>query len=201
MYTPHHFRFERNDEMVAFMKAYSFATIVTNKTDVPVATQLPFSVDNESGKIVLTSHLAMANEQAKYIENRISLVIFSEPHAYISPGHYDKRESVPTWDYMAVHAYGQARIITGEDAVLKILEQMIMNYEPGYLAQWRSLPDRYKAGMMKGIVPFEIEVSELQGQKKLSQNKTETERRRIVDALSKSDNSTERAIARHIAEL
>ncbi|WP_257088050.1 FMN-binding negative transcriptional regulator [Sphingobacterium sp. E70] len=53
------------------------------------------------------------------------MVIFSEPHAYISPMHYDKEESVPTWDYIAVHAYGTARIINNEDEKTEVLEQMI----------------------------------------------------------------------------
>ncbi len=187
--------------MVAFMKKYSFATIVTMKDNIPVATQLPFWIDDSDSGLRLISHFALANEQAKYIEENTSLVIFSEPHAYISPAHYDKKESVPTWDYMAVHAYGKAKIIAGENAVAGVLEQMIRFYEPGYLQQWESLTDKYKKGMMKGIVAFEIEVVDLQGQKKLSQNKTAAERQRISEHLEKSENTVETAIAQHIREL
>lgn len=187
--------------MVAFMKAYSFATIVTVKDNIPVATQLPFWVDDSAGKLRLISHFALANEQAKYLEGNTSLVIFSEPHAYISPAHYDKKESVPTWNYMAVHAYGQAKVIAGENAVAGVLEQTIRFYEPGYLQQWDSLPDKYKKGMMKAVVAFEIEVTDLQGQKKLSQNKTAAERQRIIEHLEKSENTVETAIARSIREL
>lgn len=184
--------------MVAFMKQYSFATIVTQKDQVPVATQLPFVVDDSTGKLVLKAHFAAANEQAKYIAQNTSLVIFAEPHAYISPVDYDKKESVPTWNYIAVHAYGKATILTDEMAVGKAMEQMIMQYEPGYLAQWNGLSDKYKTGMMKGVVAFEIEVTDLQGQKKVSQNKSAGERERISGRLENSGDALAAAIAREM---
>lgn len=201
MYAANHFQFKDNAEKIAFMKQYSFATIITVKDDLPIATQLPFFIDNSSDKVILCSHFAVANEQSKYIEANTSLVIFTEPHAYISPVHYDKRESVPTWDYIAVHAYGKAKIVDDETAKLQALEQMIQWYEKDYLQQWESLPDKFKKGLMQGIVAFELEVTDLQGQKKLSQNKTAVERKRIVEHLGKSANTTEKEIADYIKKL
>src|SRR5690606_19641905 len=115
--------------------------------------------DDSSDKLILSSHFAIANEQAKYIEANTSLIIFTEPHAYISPVHYDKQESVPTWDYIAVHAYGKAKIAEDEITKIKALEQMIRFYEKDYLQQWESLSYKFKKGMMRGIVAFEIEVT------------------------------------------
>lgn len=112
MFIPDIFKFEDSIEKIDFIKQYSFASIITVKDGIPIATHLPFAVDDSSEKLILTSHFAAANEQAKFIEENISLIIFSEPHAYISPTHYDKIESVPTWDYITVHAYGKAKIIT-----------------------------------------------------------------------------------------
>lgn len=201
MYTPNTFRFRDNKEMVAFMQRYSFATIVTVGNGIPLATQLPFFIEEQSDRLVLRSHFAIANRQATYIEQNTSLVIFSEPHAYISPAHYDKRESVPTWDYIAVHAYGKARIIKDEGAIAEMLEQMILFYEKEYLEQWKTLSDQYRKGMIKGIVAFEMEVTDLQGQQKLSQNKTETERARIAGQLEKSDSTAEKDIASYIRQL
>jgi len=198
MFTPNTFKFESEAEKVAFMKQYSFATIVTTNNNIPLATQLPFVVHENEGRLVLGAHFAAANEQAKYIEENISLVIFTEPHAYISPLHYDKRESVPTWDYITVHAYGKAKIITDEDFKFKALEQMIMFYERDYMEQWNSLSDKFKKGMIKGIVAFELEVSDLQGQKKLSQNKSQAERQRIIHQLEKSESSIETDLAKYI---
>ncbi|MGJ1237511.1 FMN-binding negative transcriptional regulator [Sphingobacterium multivorum] len=201
MYIPSHFQFQDNAEKIAFMKRYSFATIVTVKDNLPIATHLPYFIDDLSDKLLLSSHFAKANEQHKYIEENISLVIFSEPHAYISPANYDKRESVPTWDYIAVHAYGKAKILEDETAKAAVLEQMIHFYEEDYMQQWENLNDKFKKGMMKGIVGFEIEITDLQGQKKLSQNKTETEKHRIAQNLSKSINMEERVIADYIKKL
>jgi len=180
------------------MKRYSFATMVTIKDQLPIATQLPFVINDNAGRIVLSSHFALANEQAKYIESNTSLIIFSEPHAYISPAHYDKQESVPTWDYIAVHAYGKAKMLEEESAKIKVLEQMIHFYDQNYLEQWKRLSDRFKTGMLKGIAAFELEVTDLQGQKKLSQNKTVPERERITAHLEKSNNTVETELANYI---
>ncbi|WP_114792594.1 FMN-binding negative transcriptional regulator [Niabella yanshanensis] len=201
MYTPNHYKFSNNQEMIAFMKRYSFATIVTNIDQKPVATQLPFVIKDNGDRLSLSSHFARANEQALYIDKQQSLIIFSEPHAYISPAHYDKKDSVPTWDYMAVHAYGIATTIEDEAGKLKLLEQMIGFYEPAYQGQWNELPDKFKNGMLKGIVAFELEVTELQGQKKLSQNKTAAERQRIIEQLQHSDSGVARDIAAYIREV
>ncbi|MCD0472246.1 FMN-binding negative transcriptional regulator [Flavobacterium sp. JAS] len=198
MFIPNMFKFESETDKIAFMKQYSFATIITNKDNVPIATQLPFIIDERSGKLILSAHFAAANEQTKYIEANTSLVIFSEPHAYISPSHYDKEQSVPTWDYITVHAYGKAKIITDEDSKIKALEQMIQFYDKDYMKQWNTLSDKFKKGMIKGIVAFELEVSDLQGQKKLSQNKSEIERKRIIQELEQSNNTAEKDLASYI---
>lgn len=201
MYVARQFEFEDKAERIAFMKQYSFATIVTTKAGLPIATQLPFLITQNDDKLVLSAHFALANEQVSYIEENTSLVIFSEPHAYISPAHYDKVESVPTWDYVAVHAYGKARIVQEEDAKIQALEQMILFYEQGYLEQWNKLSDKFKKGMIRGIAVFDLEVTDLQAQKKVSQNKTEMERERIAVHLEKSDVSSEKAIADYIRKI
>lgn len=201
MYIPNLFQLQNKGEQIAFMKQYSFATIVTVKSEIPIATQLPFVIEEHADKLVLSSHFALANEQVNYLEETTSLVIFSEPHAYISPTHYNKRESVPTWDYLAVHAYGKAKILREESAKLNALEKMIQFYEKDYLKQWEGLSDKFRKGMMAGIVAFELAVTDLQGQKKISQNKTEIERKRIIDQLEKSENSAERDIADYIRKI
>ncbi len=200
MFIPHIFNMAQEAEKIAFMKQYSFATIITAHNNVPMATQLPFFINDSKDNLLLCAHFAIANEQAKYIEAHSSLVVFTEPHAYISPAHYDKLESVPTWDYIAVHAYGKAKIVTEEAAKIKALEQMITFYDPGYLEQWQQLSPKFKQGMMRGIVAFELEVSDVQGQQKLSQNKSVAERERIAQQLEKSDNTIEHDLARYIRD-
>jgi transcriptional regulator len=82
MYIPNQFQFKDEAEKVVFIKRYSFATIITVNDHIPIATQLPFFIDDNKDQLILSSHFAVANKQARYIEDHISL-IFSQPHAYI----------------------------------------------------------------------------------------------------------------------
>ncbi len=195
MYIPKQFEFTDKTEIVAFMKQFSFATIVTARDNKPVATHLPFVVSYENDNIVLTSHFARANNQWKDIETNDVLVIFSEPHAYISPRHYDRKQNVPTWNYLAVHAYGHGKIISDMDEVLAILEYTIMNYEATFKQQWDNLSHDYKHNLAQEIVAFNIFVTDIQATKKLSQNKTENERQTIIHSFEKSDDTNEQHIA------
>jgi transcriptional regulator len=124
-----------------------------------------------------------------------SLVIFSEPHAYISPSNDDKEQNVQLWNYLTVHCYGKGKLITETEKVLKLLENTIDNYEESYRQQWGSFSQTNKTRMMNGIVGFEILVTDFQGKKKLSQGKNQNEQSKIGVTISKSNDSTEKAIA------
>jgi len=198
MYVPQRFQFAERAEVLAFMRAYSFATIVSVGDEArPLASHLPFVVEeNADGDIVLTSHFARANAQWCALEGREILVVFAEPHAYISPRHYDKTLNVPTWNYVAVHAYARARLITDEREVFAALEKMIDQYETDYRAQWSTLPQDYKDGLAKGIMAFELRVFDLLASRKLSQNKTTQERERIAHALEQSPDTSAQTIGK-----
>ncbi|HEV7330173.1 MAG TPA: FMN-binding negative transcriptional regulator [Flavisolibacter sp.] len=200
MYVPNHYMVSEKEEIVAFMKQYSFATIVTAKESLPTANHLPFTVQYEQESIRLLSHFSKANKQWETIVDRDVLVIFSEPHAYISPKHYDNDFSVPTWNYVAVHAYGKGRLLEDVQEVVMLLEEAIRCFEPDYKKQWDSLPQEFKLKNIKGIVAFEIQVQDLQAKKKLSQNKNREEQMRIVTALSQSDNPREMEVARYMQQ-
>jgi transcriptional regulator len=201
MYIPSFNLLTDKQEAISFMQKYSFATIITAVNEVPEATHLPFLVKQENDKVYLLSHFAKANPQSAQIIDKISLVIFTEPHAYISPKNYEKEENVPTWNYIAIHAYGKAAIIEQESKKAELLKHTINFYDAGYLHQWDKLSDHYKSKMMKGIVAFEIEVTDLQGKQKLSQNRTEIERENIINSLSKSDDPNEKEIASYMSKL
>ncbi len=201
MYIPFFNLLTDKQEAVSFMQRYSFATIVTAVNGVPEATHLPFLVKQENDKVYLLSHFAKANPQSAQIIDKISLIIFTEPHAYISPKNYEKEESVPTWNYIAVHAYGKAVIIEEESKKADLLKHTINFYDAGYMQQWDALSDHYKSKMMKGIVAFKIEVTDLQGKQKLSQNRTEQERENIINSLSKSDDTNAKEIAVYMQKL
>jgi transcriptional regulator len=201
MYIPKHFQLNDHQEAISFMQKYSFATIVTVFNGVPEATHLPFLVEQRGGQLVLISHFAKANPQALAVFNETSLVIFTEPHAYISPSNYEKEQNVPTWNYLAIHAYGKATLIDDKPQVSQLLEKMMGFYEAAYREQWDKLPDDYKQKMMNGITAFEIVVDNLQGKNKLSQNRTEIEQENIIVSLSNSADNNERGIAAYMSAL
>ncbi len=201
MYVPSFNRFEDRQEIIAFMKRYSFAAIVTDVDGIPEATHLPFLIREENDKLFLLSHFAKANPHSNQITDKTSLVIFAEPHTYITPKLYEKEESVPTWNYIAVHAYGKAIIIESEEQKTDLLQHTIEQYDTRYLQQYQKLPAEFKSKMMKGIVAFEIEVTDLQAKKKLSQNRSEIEKENIINSLSQSADTNEKEIAAYMAKL
>jgi transcriptional regulator len=146
----------------------------------------------------LLSHFARANGQITGIAGQEVLVIFAEPHAYISPSNYEKQQNVPTWNYVAVHAYGEIKIITDDDKAMLLLEDMINTFEEGYLKQWQSLDQSYRQKMLKGITAFEIAVNRIEGKKKLSQNRSQLERESIISNLNKSLHTSEKTIAAYM---
>ena len=201
MYIPNHFRISDNQEAIDFIKRYSFGTLVTTENGLPIATHIPFTVKQCNEQLILNSHIALANSQSKaLVDNRV-LAIFIEPHAYISPSHYEKELSVPTWNYLAVHAYGTVELIEDEQAKLVMLEEMIRFYnDTTYLAQWATLPMDFKLKMVRGFTAFDIVVDELQGKKKLSQNRTPTEKENIIKAFSASNDANEKEIAAYMSK-
>lgn len=196
MYIPKYFEQNEKQKSIAFMQAYNFAIIISVKERLPIATHLPFIIEEKNDKIILTSHLSKANEQWKTFNNKDVLVIFSEPHAYISPTLYEKQQNVPTWNYVAVHAYGKIKIFGSDEEKLSVLHKQMQTYEASYIEQFKTLDKKYVDGLLKGIVAFEVLVSKIQSKEKLSQNKTDAERANIKKHLEESNNNTEQAIGK-----
>ena len=180
------------------MKKYSFATLITTRDNIPVASHLPFTISRRDSQLILSSHFAKANNQWQDIENHKILVIFSEPHAYISTKNYERVLNVPTWNYITIHTYGDGKIIHDRENTFALLENMMENYEPAFRTDWNSFPDEYKSNMAAGIVAFEIVVTDLQGKMKLSQNRSEVEQQHIISTLSESSHSNEKIIAEYM---
>jgi transcriptional regulator len=136
--------------------------------------------------VKLTGHLAKQNDQWQAFAEAESLAIFTGAHAYISPTLYEQRASVPTWNYIAVHAYGVPQIITLADtpiAMEQMIKSMVDTYEASYKSHWDSLSDRFRAGMMHDIVGFAMTVTRLEGKYKLSQNRSQVDQQTISETL------------------
>ena len=197
MYRPKAFQENDIDKLITFMKANSFATLVSIVDGIPCASHIPLVVKIEGEIVKLVGHLAKQNSQWQSFKSVESLAIFTGAHAYISPTLYKKNESVPTWNYIAVHAYGIPKIITldrSPESMNQMIDEMIANYEVNYKSHWHDLSDEFRNKMMNGIVGFEMAVTRLEGKYKLSQNRSAVEQKSVSDALLQNSDSTVRAI-------
>ena len=195
MYIPEFNRQEDRSVTLAFMRANPFAILVSTAAGIPFATHLPFLVDEVGDQVVLRSHMAKANPHWKSMGEQESLVIFHGPHAYISPSLYEIRESVPTWNYAAVHVYGEPTLFSDEEGLKETLHWMINTFDSSYLTQWSELNDQYRSRMMQHIVGFEIKAKRLEAKFKLSQNRTKGEQARVMQSLSQSTDSNISGVA------
>jgi transcriptional regulator len=184
VYTPPHNRIEDRATLVAFMRAHPFAALVTHGDEGLRGTHLPVMTEEAGDGVRLFAHLARANPQWRdFSGGSEAMVIFAEPHAYVSPRHYERAESVPTWNYAAVHAYGTPVLV--EDRAEKHAQQarLVALFDAEYAARFPQLSPDYMDKMLAAIVSFTIRVTRLEARFKLSQEKLPVERERIIATL------------------
>ncbi len=197
MYTPAPFQVHDSAELAAFMRRHSFATIVTHDGSIPHATHLPVLLREGAGPHgTLVSHMARGNPQWRHFENgQEVLVIFTGPHAYISPVWYGTHPSVPTWNYTAVHAYGVPRLVSDPARFAGMLHELVEFYEVPREPRWPGeMPVEYRDRLMAGIVGVEIEITRLEGKYKLGQNRPQ-DQPGVIAALAASADQTDRETA------
>ena len=197
MYLPKSFEVTDSNKLADVLNRFSFATLITTAEGVPFATHLPILHRPQSGTAgVLIGHVARANPQWQHFANSTeSLAIFSGPHAYVSPTWYATELAVPTWNYIAVHAYGVPRIIDDEAWLETLLDEMVQRYESNRPQPWpNQLPEDFRRNLLKSIVGFEMPISRIEGKFKLSQNRPEQDRNNVVRELSGSSNPEARAV-------
>ncbi len=198
MYIPKAFLEDDISTLHAFMRDYSFATLVTQHNGVPYATHLPFLLDAGRGpRGTLLAHMARANPQwHDFDETQEVLVMFQGPHTYISPSWYEVELSVPTWNYAVVHAYGRPRLVEEQNDVYNLLKTLIETHESHFEKPWPfQLPDDYVQKMIRGTVSFEIQITRLEGKFKMSQNRTASEREKVIAALQESSDTQSVGVA------
>jgi transcriptional regulator len=197
VYIPEHFRVRDHSDAVAFMHANPFAILISSTDDGPFATHLPVFVRQSGDHLLIRGHVAKANPHWRHLEHQPEcLTIFHGPHAYISPSNYATRENVPTWNYGAVHAYGNARVFKSPEELQGVLHDLIGTFEPAYAEQWSSLAGTYRERMLSHIVGFEISITKLEAKFKLSQNRTNEEQANVIGSLEKSENTAISGVSR-----
>lgn len=211
MYIPSSFAEEDVSTLHAFVEAHPLATLVTavGGAEGLFATHLPLLLDRTTGRFGrLVGHIARANPHARQLasEANESLVIFTGPDAYITPAWYaTKAETgrvVPTWNYVAVHAYGRVTLNSDPGFLRPHLEMLTRKHEPNRGGTWEvsDAPDEYLAQQLRAIVGVEITIERLEGKWKMSQNRSGADIDGVVRGLSASTAPEDRVVADLIAE-
>jgi len=202
MYVPAHFRETDLAAMQAVIRATRLTTLVTATAEGPVATPLPmYLVPDDGPNGTLYGHLARANPQWRTPALGDAMALFMGPDAYVTPSWYPaKREHgkvVPTWNYVAVHAYGAVEFFEDPTRLLAVVTRLTDLHESGRPAPWAvaDAPADFIQTMLKGIVGVRLPITRLDGKWKLSQNRTEDDRASVAHGLAASDRHEERAVA------
>jgi transcriptional regulator len=205
MYSPKFNQVADRALVLEAMQAYSFAILFGPQStpDAPaplVATHLPLVVKDEGEHGLLEGHFAKANRHWQTLAGRETLVVFPGPHSYVSPGLYTEELSVPTWNYIAVHAYGTVELVEDERGKDALLAGLIHSTEPAFAAKWQAMPEVFRRTMLAGIVGFRIPIARIEGKFKISQNRAPEERRN-VQAAHTAGSPDEQALAAWMARL
>ena len=203
MYIPAHFREPDERSAKEFIRNNGFGIFVTADGNIPTATHVPMELkETPEGASYLQFHISYGNGQWRNISpGRPAMAIFHGPHAHVSSSWYEE-VNVPTWNYITAHVYGHARIISDNAEVHQILKSLVDKHEESEKQPFtiESLPEERLSRLMKGIVAIRMDIDRIEASFKLSQNRTERDRRAIIAELSKRESEGDREIARVMSE-
>lgn len=202
MYTPPAFRLDDLDEIHRLMNEAGLSTFITSTSEGLLATPLPLYIDAGEGEFgTLYGHIAKANTQWKLLPDKEALVIFSGPDAYITPSWYAAKAEhgkvVPTWNYSAVHAYGQAEFFEDEQRLYEVVSHITDRFEEPRLDPWSVLdaPENFIKAQLRGIVGVRLPITRLEGKRKMSQNRSKADRKGVAAGLQTEDTEAKRIVA------
>ena len=200
MYRPDHFRVDDLAEMHALMRARAFATLISAGAPGLCATHLPTVLKSEGEFGAIECHLARANPHWKDLaEGGEALMIFQGPEAYITPNWYATKaetgKAVPTWNYIAVHAYGRPQVMQDKEWLRRHVGELTTQQEAHEPHPWKitDSPESYIDVMLRGIVGFRFDIDRIEGKWKMNQN------RELRDRVGTADGLEQRAVGEDTA--
>lgn len=196
MYVPKPFQEDDPDRLMDAIRAYPFALLVSAGPEGPEATHLPV-LPADGQPLRLVTHMARANPQWRAIEADPRVrVVFAGPHGYVSPRWYATAAQVPTWNYVAVHALGRARLVHDPAELEAMVAGLAAAFEGDGPDAWTlaHLPESVKQALLANIVGVEVAVERLVGSWKLNQNKRPADRAGVIEALAASPRAEDAAL-------
>jgi transcriptional regulator len=202
MYTPPHFKLAELGTIHAAIHASRLASLVTATAEGLIATPLPMILDEGEGRYgTLYGHVARPNPQWKLPATGEAMAIFMGPDAYVTPSWYvTKQESgkvVPTWNYLAVHAYGPVEFFEDADRLLSVVTRLTNLHEAKREESWKvsDAPPDFIAAQLRGIVGLRLPINRLDAKRKMSQNRPADDRAGVVAGLGASADPIDRQVA------
>jgi transcriptional regulator len=202
MYIPPAFQEDDIATLHAAIRAARLANFITATADGLIGTPLPMILNETEGPHgTLYGHVARANPQWQRAPIGDAMAVFMGPDAYVTPSWYaTKRETgkvVPTWNYIAVHAYGPVEFFEDADRLLDVVTRLTKLHEASRPQPWAvtDAPEPFIQSQLRGIVGLRIPITRIDGKRKMSQNRPAEDRAGVVDGLSGSDDAVDRAVA------
>jgi transcriptional regulator len=209
MYIPRHNLEKRVSVMHALMVAQPLGTLVTLGASGLFASHIPLVLEDDGSPFgVLRGHISRANPQWKDLVPTVdALAMFAGQQHYISPNWYpgtkEHGREVPTWNYVVVHASGPLKVIEDHEWLLTNVEKLTNLHEAGSPVPWKvsDAPEDFIRSQLKGIVGLELPIQRLEGKWKVSQNRTEKERKGVIDGLATLNTPESRAMKALVEEV
>jgi transcriptional regulator len=202
MYVPPAFKDNDLESIRATIHAARLANLVTATAEGPLATPLPLFLDETEGEHgVLYGHVAKGNPQWRHAPNGEALAIFMGPEAYVTPSWYATKQEtgkvVPTWNYIAVHAYGPVEFFQEPERLLEVVTRLTNIHEGSRAKPWvvGDAPADFIASQLHGIVGLRIPVTRFEGKRKMSQNRPVADRSGVAAGLAASEKPRDREVA------
>ncbi len=203
MYHIPHFKAHQNQEVFDFMHEHPFVMICgVDENLKPIATHVPILIEKRKEKIFFIGHVMRKQLHTIAFEkhNQV-LVVFTGSHSYVSATNYEQQNTASTWNYKAVHASGKLNFLD-EEKLVELLKNLTNKFENNIhsSALVEKMDSQYVSNLLKAIVAFEIEAEEINHVFKISQNKDEKTRERIINTLEKETNSDANEMAKEMSK-
>ncbi|HET9825826.1 MAG TPA: FMN-binding negative transcriptional regulator [Chitinophagaceae bacterium] len=188
---PHYKEYDR-EKIIGFMRNHPFVTLIGRDSGGRIeATQIPVMIEEAGDRLFIRGHIARKSDHHHAFEqNPDALVLFTGEHTYVSGTWYTGNpQQASTWNYISVHARGQIKFLN-EGSLIELLKKLSLHFENNNQQSstvYDNLPDEYKQKLIKAIVAFELEVTELDNVYKLSQNRDEKSYDNIVRQLKERE--------------
>lgn len=200
MYIPEVYEINDQDKVIEFIENNNFGDLVTFHNQSLCSNKVPFFFDRDEN--ILYGHFGRSNPQLIDIEESSEvLAIFSGAHAYISPHWYESQNMVPTWNFQTLQIRGVASIVK-DNCLIEILEKLSAFHESEFSKPWAMdeiAPERLQF-MLKMIVGFKIEVTDIKFKEKMSQNRSVRDQQSVIDSLNKLNDPEMKKVANIMSE-